>query len=191
MILIIISKYIFNLDLRYLYCRYKFFFTEKLSEKQTIDIYNALIFYNYKYDNKKIDQVYFGLFLTHGLIDDLLDVIDPIFGLLVCCRFTRIVVLIPRILMENFHFSVGHLFTIFHTDKTVTLVFDLGSVEETTYTEESGLFGHGYINFFKSFNNSWIKRFIRQTVKFKKSLKNHQRYLHVVICMIVFNKKKF
>jgi hypothetical protein len=27
------------------------------------------------------------------------------------------------------------------------LVFDLGSVEETTYTEESGLFGHYYINF--------------------------------------------
>ena len=142
MILIIISKYIFNLDLRYLYCRYKFLFTEKLSEKQTIDIYNALIFYNYKYDNKKIDQVNFGLFLTHGLIDDLLDVIDPIFGLLVCCRFTRIVVLIPRILMENFHFSVGHLFTIFHTDKAVALVFDLGSVEEPTDTEEAGLFGH-------------------------------------------------
>ena len=52
-ILIIISKYIFNLDLRYLYCRYTFLFTEKLSEKQTIYIYNALIFYNYKYDNKK------------------------------------------------------------------------------------------------------------------------------------------
>ena len=61
-ILIIISKYIFNLDLRYLYSRYTFLFTEKLSEKQTTDIYNALIFYNYKYDNKKIDQVYLGLF---------------------------------------------------------------------------------------------------------------------------------
>ena len=61
-ILIIISKYIFNLDLRYLYSRYTFLFTEKLSEKQTTDIYNPLIFYNYKYDNKKIDHVYFGLF---------------------------------------------------------------------------------------------------------------------------------
>ena len=61
-ILIIISKYNFNLDLRYLYSRYTFLFTEKLSEKQTTDIYNALIFYNYKYDNKKIDHVYFGLF---------------------------------------------------------------------------------------------------------------------------------
>ena len=86
---------------------------------------------------KKIDQVYFGLFLTHGLVDDLLDVIDPVFGLLVCCSFTDIVVLIPRVLMENFHFSIGHLFTIFHTDKAIALIFDLGSVEETTYTEES------------------------------------------------------
>ena len=147
-ILIIISKYIFNLDLRYLYCRYTYLFTEKLSEKQTVAIYNALIFYNYKYSNKKIDHVYFGLFLTHGLIDDLLDVIDPIFGLLVCCRFTDIVVLIPRILMENFHFSVGHLFTIFHTDKAITLVFDLSSVEETTNTEESGLFCHLFTSTF-------------------------------------------
>lgn len=165
MILIIISKYIFNLDLTYLYCRYTFLFTEKLSEKQTIAIYNALIFYNYKYDNKKIDQVYLGLFLAHGLVDDLLNVIHPVFGLLVCCRFTDIVVMIPRVLMENFHFSVGHLFTIFHTDKTVTLVFDLSSIKETTNTEESGLFSHYYINFFKSFNNSRIKRFIRWSVK--------------------------
>ena len=146
-ILIIISKYIFNLDLRYLYCRYTFLFTGKLGEKQTIDIYNALIFYNYKDSNKKIDQVYFGLFLTHSLVEKLLDVIDPVFGLLICRSFTHIVVLIPRVLMENLHFSVGHLFTIFHTDKAITLVFDLGSVEETTYTEESGLFGHYYINF--------------------------------------------
>ena len=141
-ILIIISKYIFNLDLRYLYCRYTFLFTEKLNKKQTMDIYNALFFYNYKYYNKKIDQVYLGLFLTHGFVEDLLDVIDPVFGLLVCCRFTHIVVLIPRVLMENFHFSVGHLFAIFHTDKAVTLVFNLRSVEETTNTEEAGLFGH-------------------------------------------------
>lgn len=60
-----------------------------------MDIYNALFFYNYKYDNKKIDQMYFGLFLTHGLVDDLLDAIDPVFGLLVCRSFTHIVVLIP------------------------------------------------------------------------------------------------
>ena len=141
-ILIIISKYIFNLDLRYLYCRYKFLFTEKLSEKQTIDIYNALIFYNYKYDNKKIDQVNFGLFLTHGLVDDLLDVIHPVFGLLVCRSFTHIVVLIPRVLMEDFNFSIGHLFTIFNTDKAITLVFDLSSVKKTTYAEESRLLRH-------------------------------------------------
>ena len=141
-IVIIISKYIFNLDLRYLYCRYTFLFTEKLSEKQTIYIYNALIFYNYKDSNKKIDHVYFGLFLTHGLVTDLLDVIHPVFGLLGCCRFTDIVVLIPRVLMEDFHFSIGHLFAIFHTDKAFALVFDLGSVEETTNTEESGLFSH-------------------------------------------------
>ncbi len=60
-----------------------------------MDIYNALFFYNYKYDNKKIDQMYFDLFLTHGLVDDLLDAIDPVFGLLVCRSFTHIVVLIP------------------------------------------------------------------------------------------------
>ncbi len=144
-ILIIISKYIFNLDLRYLYCRYKFLFTEKLSEKQTIDIYNALIFYNYKDSNKKIDQVYFGLLLTHGHVDDLLDVIDPIMSLLICCCFTDIVVMIPRILMENLHFSVSHLFAIFDTDKAVALVFDLGSIQEATDTEEAGLFGHNFL----------------------------------------------
>ena len=138
-ILIIISKYIFNLDLRYLYCRYTLLFTEKLGEKATIDIHNALIFYNYKDCNKKIDQVCLGLFLTNGLVDDLLDVIHPISSLLVCCRLTHIVVLIPRVLMENFHFSIGHLFAIFHTDKATTLVFDLGSVKEAAYTEESGL----------------------------------------------------
>lgn len=149
-ILIIISKYIFNLDLRYLYCRYTFLFTEKLGKKQTTDIYNALIFYNYKYDNKKIDHVYFGLFLTHGLVEDLLNVIHPVFGLLVCCRFTDIVVLIPRILMENFHFSVGHLFAIFHTNKAIALIFNLSSVEETTNTEESRLFRHSIYSSYDS-----------------------------------------
>ncbi len=149
-ILIIISEYIFNLDLRYLYCRYTFLFTEKLGKKQTTDIYNALIFYNYKYDNKKIDHVYFGLFLTHGLVEDLLNVIHPVFGLLVCCRFTDIVVLIPRILMENFHFSVGHLFAIFHTNKAIALIFNLSSVEETTNTEESRLFRHSIYSSYDS-----------------------------------------
>ena len=86
--------------------------------------------------------MYFDLFLAHGLVDDLLDVIDPISCLLVCRSFTNIIVMIPRVLMEDFHFSVGHLFTIFHTDKAVALVFDLGSVEEPTDTEEAGLFGH-------------------------------------------------
>ena len=90
----------------------------------------------------KIDHVYFGLFLTHCLADDLLDVIDPIFGLLVCRSFTHIVVLIPRVLMEDFHFSIGHLFAIFHTDKAIALVFDLGSVKKTTYAEESRLLRH-------------------------------------------------
>lgn len=47
--------------------------------------------------------------------------------------------------MENFLFVVAYLFAIFDTDKTVTLVFDLGSVEETTYTEETGLFSHFFI----------------------------------------------
>lgn len=98
---------------------------------------------------KKIDQVNFDLFLTYGLVDDLLDVIHPVFGLLVCCSFTHIVILIPRVLMENFHFSIGHFFRVFDTDKAVALVFDLSSIEETTNTEESGLFRHYYINFFK------------------------------------------
>jgi len=47
--------------------------------------------------------------------------------------------MIPRILMENFHFSIGHFFRVFDTLKTVALVFDLSSVEETANTEESGL----------------------------------------------------
>ena len=48
--------------------------------------------------------------------------------------------------MEDFLFMVIHLFTIFDTDKTVALVFDLGSVKETTYAEEAGLFGHWILN---------------------------------------------
>ncbi len=70
------------------------------------------------------------------------NIINPIFGLLVCRSFTNIVVMIPSILMEDFLFIVSYLFTIFDTDKAVTLVFDLGSVKEATDTEETGLFGH-------------------------------------------------
>lgn len=165
-ILIIISKYIFNLDLRYLYCRYTLLFTEKLGEKATIDIHNALIFYNYKDCNKKIDQVCLGLFLTNGLVDDLLDVIDPIFGLLVCRSFTHIVVLIPRVLMEDFHFSIGHFFRVFDTDKAVALFFNSRTVKKSTNTQEAGLFDHYYINFFKKpFCNTRIKRCIDASVK--------------------------
>lgn len=69
------------------------------------------------------------------------NIINPVFGLLVCGGFTDIVIVIPSILMEDFFFMVSHLFTIFDTDKTVALVFDLGSIEEPTNTEESGLFG--------------------------------------------------
>lgn len=50
--------------------------------------------------------------------------------------------MIPSILMEDFLFMVSHLFTIFDADEAVTLVFDLGSVEETADAEEAGLFGH-------------------------------------------------
>ncbi len=56
--------------------------------------------------------------------------------------FTDIVILIPSILVKDFFFVVSHLFAIFDTDKAFALVFDLGSVEEATNTEESGLFGH-------------------------------------------------
>lgn len=51
--------------------------------------------------------------------------------------------------MENFHFSIGHLFAIFHTDKAIALVFDLSSIEETTNTEEAGLFYHIMIQNYK------------------------------------------
>jgi len=51
--------------------------------------------------------------------------------------------------MEYFPFGIGDIFAFFDADKAVTLVFDLRSVEETTNTEESGLFGH----FTSTFNN--------------------------------------
>ncbi len=54
------------------------------------------------------------------------NIINPIVCLLVCRSFTNIVVMIPSILMEDFLFIVSYLFTIFDTDKAVTLVFDLG-----------------------------------------------------------------
>ena len=56
--------------------------------------------------------------------------------------FTDIVILIPRILVKDFFFVVSHLFAIFDANKAFTLVFDLGSVEETIDAEEAGLFGH-------------------------------------------------
>lgn len=78
------------------------------------------------------------------------NIINPVACLLVCGGFTDIVVMIPSVLMENFFFGVRHLFTIFNTDETVTLVFHLGSIEEPTNTEESGLFGHVLNQLFKS-----------------------------------------
>ena len=50
--------------------------------------------------------------------------------------------MIPRILIENLFFEIHDLFAVFGTDKAFALIFDLRSVEEATYTEESGLFGH-------------------------------------------------
>jgi len=44
--------------------------------------------------------------------------------------------------MEYFPFGIGDIFAFFDADKAVTLVFDLRSVEETTNTEEAGLFAH-------------------------------------------------
>ena len=54
--------------------------------------------------------------------------------------------------MEDFTFVIGHLFGIFDTGEAITLVFDLGSIKETTNTEKSGLFGHFYINLLKHFS---------------------------------------
>ena len=76
----------------------------------------------------------------------------PIFCLLVGDAFTNVVIMIPCFLMENDLFTVADLFSIFGTDKAVTLVFDLSSVEKTTDAEETGLFGHFYINLLKHFS---------------------------------------
>ncbi|OIJ38856.1 hypothetical protein BK820_02770 [Acinetobacter sp. LCT-H3] len=73
------------------------------------------------------------------------NIIDPVARLLVCDTFTDIIIMIPSVLMEDFLFIISHVFTIFDTDKTVALVFDLGSIEEPTNTEESGLFGHSLL----------------------------------------------
>jgi len=70
------------------------------------------------------------------------NIINPVACLLVCGGFTDIVIMISSVLMEDFFFMVSHVFFIFDTDEAVTLVFDLGSVEETADAEEAGLFGH-------------------------------------------------
>lgn len=88
------------------------------------------------------------------------NIIDPVARLLVCGGFTDIVIMIPSVLMEDFFFMVSHLFTIFDTDKAVTLVFDLSSVQETTNTEETGLFGHFLHQLAKVFFNVSITGFI-------------------------------
>lgn len=62
--------------------------------------------------------------------------------------------------MEYFPFGIGDIFAFFDADKAVTLVFDLRSVEETTNTEEAGLFCHLVRSTFKSFFNMGIKRCI-------------------------------
>lgn len=75
--------------------------------------------------------------------------------------------MIPSILMEDFLFMVIHLFTIFDADKAVALVFDLGSIEETTNTEEAGFFCHVFTSTFHLFKYTWIERSNEPTVKFK------------------------
>lgn len=89
-----------------------------------------------------------------------LDVINPVSCLLIGCRFADVVILMPRVLMENFLFVVAYLFAIFNTDKAVTLVFNSRTVKKATYAEESRLFRHFQTNLFKSFNNAWIKPII-------------------------------
>jgi len=48
--------------------------------------------------------------------------------------------------MEYFLFGIGDIFAFFDADKAVTLVFNLGSIEEPTNTEEAGLFRHSLLN---------------------------------------------
>lgn len=95
--------------------------------------------------------MYFGLFLVYGFVEDLFNVIYLVFGLLVCCSFIYIVILILCVLMENFYFLVGYLFIIFYIDKVIILVFDLGFVEEIINIEEVRLFCYYYINLLNYF----------------------------------------
>ena len=81
-----------------------------------------------------------GLF--HGLsfsIDDGFSIFlkHPLFGLLIGDVFKHVVVMIPCFLMENDLLRVSFILSIGHTNKAVALFFDLGSVEETTDTEET------------------------------------------------------
>jgi hypothetical protein len=55
--------------------------------------------------------------------------------------------------MENFLFDVSDIFTFFDTDKAVALIFDLGSIKETTDTEEAGLFSH-------TLNNKYSNKYV-------------------------------
>ena len=69
--------------------------------------------------------------------------------------------------MKNDLFAVDNLFAIFDADKAAALVFDLGSVEEATNTEESGFFCHVFTSTFHLFKYTWIERSNEPTVKFK------------------------
>ena len=80
------------------------------------------------------------------------NIVNPVARLLICGAFTDIIIMIPSVWMENFFFIVSQIFRLFDADKTVALVFDLRSIEETTNTEESGLFCHFYINFLNHFS---------------------------------------
>lgn len=73
----------------------------------------------------------------------------------------------PKHLDGKFPFGIGDIFTFFDTDKAVTLVFDLGSIEETTNTEEAGFFCHVFTSTFHLFKYTWIERSNEPTVKFK------------------------
>lgn len=85
------------------------------------------------------------------------NIINPVARLLICGAFTDVIIMIPSVWMENFFFIVSHIFRFFDTDKTVALVFNLGSVEEPTNTEESGLFCHCYVNFLNHFSMWGLK----------------------------------